>query len=182
MLILIFYLDQILHDLDQNLLQGWAKEMALSWEKVSARLQPATAGHARLVLSKTVPFFCTNLYMKRSRSMQWSWSLISILQDLLDWSWSLERSQVVILINRKVIIPTSPVSLFLFSILAVKYFPLFARTVASFLPFTHFVSEAWFPFPLYLWPWFIYQWVRVVFASPLMDGWSNFLFRNFPLK
>ena len=36
--------------------QGWAKEMALSWEKVSARLQPATAGHARLMLSKTVPF------------------------------------------------------------------------------------------------------------------------------
>ena len=37
--------------------------MALSCEKVSARLQPATAGHARLVLSKTVPFFCTSLYL-----------------------------------------------------------------------------------------------------------------------
>ena len=44
-------------------IQGWAKEMELSWEKVSALLQPATAGHARLVLSKTVPFFCTTLYM-----------------------------------------------------------------------------------------------------------------------
>ena len=43
-------------------IQGWAKEMELSWEKVSARLQPATAGHASLVLSKTVPFFCTSLY------------------------------------------------------------------------------------------------------------------------
>ena len=42
--------------------QGWAKEMGLSCEKVSACLQPATAGHARLVLSKTVPFFCTSLY------------------------------------------------------------------------------------------------------------------------
>ena len=45
-------------------LQGWAKEMELSWEKVSAWLQPATAGHIRLVLSKTVPFFCTRLYMR----------------------------------------------------------------------------------------------------------------------
>ena len=43
-------------------LQGGAKEMALSCEKVSARLQPATAGHARLVLSKTLPFFYTSLY------------------------------------------------------------------------------------------------------------------------
>ena len=39
--------------------------MELSLEKVSARLQPATAGHARLVLSKTVPFFCTSLYNSR---------------------------------------------------------------------------------------------------------------------
>ena len=38
------------------------EQKKLSWEKVSARLQPATAGHARLVLSKTVPFFCTTLY------------------------------------------------------------------------------------------------------------------------
>ena len=37
--------------------------MALIWEKVSARLQPATAGHDRLVLGKTVPFFCTTLYI-----------------------------------------------------------------------------------------------------------------------
>ena len=36
--------------------------MELSWEKASAQLQPATAGHARLVLNKTVPFFCTTLY------------------------------------------------------------------------------------------------------------------------
>ena len=36
--------------------------MELSCEKVSAWLQPATAGHARLVLSKTVLFFCTSLY------------------------------------------------------------------------------------------------------------------------
>ena len=47
---------------DELHLQGCAKERELSWEKVSARLQPATAGHARLVLSKTVPFFCTSLY------------------------------------------------------------------------------------------------------------------------
>ena len=40
-------------------LQSWAKEMALSWEKVSAWLQQATAGQARLVLSKTFLFFCT---------------------------------------------------------------------------------------------------------------------------
>ena len=37
--------------------------MELSWEKVSAQLQPATTGHARLVLSKTVPFFCTSQYL-----------------------------------------------------------------------------------------------------------------------
>ena len=47
-------------------IQGWAKEMELSWEKVSALLQPATAGHARLVLNKTVPFFCTTLYSLNS--------------------------------------------------------------------------------------------------------------------
>ena len=34
----------------------------LSCEKVSAWLQPATAIHARLMLSKAVPFFCTGLY------------------------------------------------------------------------------------------------------------------------
>ena len=44
-------------------LQGWAKEMELSWEKVLAWLQPATPGHARLVLSKSVPFSCTSLYI-----------------------------------------------------------------------------------------------------------------------
>ena len=42
--------------------QGWAKEMVLSWEKVSAWMQPAAAGQARLVFSKTVLFFCTTLY------------------------------------------------------------------------------------------------------------------------
>ena len=41
--------------------QGWEKEMALSWEKVSARLQPATAGHARLVLSKQLKQIYTSL-------------------------------------------------------------------------------------------------------------------------
>ena len=41
--------------------------MELSWEKVSARLQPATAGPARLVLSKIVPFFCTSLYTVMQR-------------------------------------------------------------------------------------------------------------------
>ena len=49
-------------------LQGWAKEKGLSWEKVSARLQQATAGHARLVLSKTVPVFCTTLYVHRQKA------------------------------------------------------------------------------------------------------------------
>ena len=39
-----------------NSLQGWAKEMELSWEKVSAWLQPASAGHTRQVLKKTVLF------------------------------------------------------------------------------------------------------------------------------
>ena len=47
-----------------NILQCWAKEMELSWEKVSALLQPATAGHARLVLNKTVLLFCTTLYIQ----------------------------------------------------------------------------------------------------------------------
>ena len=50
----------IMRDIHRNLslilkpfaLQGRAKERELSCEKVSARLQPATAGHARLVLSK----------------------------------------------------------------------------------------------------------------------------------
>ena len=46
-----------------KIVQGGAKGMALSCEKVSARLQPATAGHARLVLSKTVSFFCTSLHV-----------------------------------------------------------------------------------------------------------------------
>ena len=67
---------------DTLTVQGWAKEMELSWEKVSARQQPATANHARLVLSKTVPFFCTTLYSSDKRkhkadrmhiSYAWSW-------------------------------------------------------------------------------------------------------------
>ena len=41
--------------------------MELSWEKVSAQLQPATAGHARLVLSKMVLYFCTSLYVCRAQ-------------------------------------------------------------------------------------------------------------------
>ena len=44
-------------------LQGWAKEMELSCEKVSARLQPAIAGHARLVLSKQLEQIYTSLYI-----------------------------------------------------------------------------------------------------------------------
>ena len=67
-------------DCDKNWLrriwdiQGWAKEMTLSWEKVSARLQPATAGHARLVLSKTVLFFCPALYLLPSEWLSYcSW-------------------------------------------------------------------------------------------------------------
>ena len=39
----------------------------LSWEKVSARLQPATAGHARLVLSKQLKQIYTSLYSWRLR-------------------------------------------------------------------------------------------------------------------
>ena len=39
--------------------------MELSCERVSARLQAATAGHARLVLIKTVPFFCSSLYPEK---------------------------------------------------------------------------------------------------------------------
>ena len=41
-------------------------EMLSTCEKVTARLQSATAGHARLVLSKTVPFFCTTLYVRKT--------------------------------------------------------------------------------------------------------------------
>ena len=48
--------------------------MEQSWEKVSARLQPATAGHARMVLSKTVPFFCTTLYCWSTKLGLFSWS------------------------------------------------------------------------------------------------------------
>ena len=36
----------------------------LSWEKVSALLQPATAGHARLVLSKQLEQIYTSLYVQ----------------------------------------------------------------------------------------------------------------------
>ena len=49
--------------------------MELSWEKVSARLQPATAGHARLVLSKTVLFSaqlctCSECYSYNTLSVE----------------------------------------------------------------------------------------------------------------
>ena len=57
-----------LYLIDSKTVQGWAKEMDLSWEKVSTQLQPATAGHARLVLSKTVPFFCTTLYIHMDKN------------------------------------------------------------------------------------------------------------------
>ena len=40
--------------------------MAPSCEKVSARLQPATAGHARLVLSKQLEQIYTSLYIHMS--------------------------------------------------------------------------------------------------------------------
>ena len=49
----------------------------LSWEKVSARLQPATAGHARLVLSKQVEQIYTSLYMVQigeSKAVSCPWS------------------------------------------------------------------------------------------------------------
>ena len=49
--------------------------MELSCEKVSARLQPATAGYARLVLSKTVPFFCTSLYTFGNFAALFPWIL-----------------------------------------------------------------------------------------------------------
>ena len=45
--------------------------MALSWEKVSAQLQPATSGHARIVLSKSVLFFCTSLYASPPPTRIW---------------------------------------------------------------------------------------------------------------
>ena len=41
----------------------------LSCEKVSARLQPATAGHARLVLSKQLEQIYTSLYMASTSSL-----------------------------------------------------------------------------------------------------------------
>ena len=44
-----------------KIVQGGAKGMALSFEKVSARLQPATAGHARLVLNKQLKQIYTSL-------------------------------------------------------------------------------------------------------------------------
>ena len=53
--------------------------MELSCEKVSAWLQPATAGHARLVLSKTVHFFCSSLYICPFQASLWG----DFLRDLL---------------------------------------------------------------------------------------------------
>ena len=40
----------------KHVLQGCAKKLVPGWEKSTAQLQTATAGHARLVLSKTVTF------------------------------------------------------------------------------------------------------------------------------
>ena len=42
--------------------QGCAKKLVPGCEKSSALLLPAQAGHARLVLNKTVTFFGTTLY------------------------------------------------------------------------------------------------------------------------
>ena len=44
-------------------LQRGVNLFKLSWEKVSARLPPATAGHARLVLSKQLEQIDTSLYL-----------------------------------------------------------------------------------------------------------------------
>ena len=52
--------------------------MELSCEKVSARLQPATAGHTRLVLSKTVPFsaqLCTWAVILTDEDKVWKLNL-----------------------------------------------------------------------------------------------------------
>ena len=42
---------------------GLSKRNGAKLRESVCPLQPATAGHARLVLSKTVPFFCTTLYI-----------------------------------------------------------------------------------------------------------------------
>ena len=47
----------------RNVVQRGVNLFELSWEKVSARLQPATAGHARLVLSKQLEQIYTSLYV-----------------------------------------------------------------------------------------------------------------------
>ena len=44
-------------------IQGCAKKLVPGWDKSSAQLQPALAGHARLLLNKTVTFLSTTLYM-----------------------------------------------------------------------------------------------------------------------
>ena len=43
-------------------LQGCTKKLVPGSENSSAQSQPAQASHARLVLNKTVTFFCTTLY------------------------------------------------------------------------------------------------------------------------
>ena len=61
-------------------LQGWAKEMELSWEKVSARLQPATAGLARLVLSKQLEQIYNSLYVKEGTT--WKANLYHLRRNI----------------------------------------------------------------------------------------------------
>ena len=43
--------------------QGCEKKLVSGCEKRSAHLQPAQAGHARLMLNKAVTFICTTLYL-----------------------------------------------------------------------------------------------------------------------
>ena len=55
-------------------IQGCAKKLVPGCKKSSAQLQPAQAGHARLVLNKTVTFLRTMLYMVRYGQPKSVWS------------------------------------------------------------------------------------------------------------
>ena len=52
-------------------LQRGVNLFELSREKVSAQLQPATAGHARLVLRKQLEQIYTSLYMYHNHEAAW---------------------------------------------------------------------------------------------------------------
>ena len=54
---------QVTRYVQWHTLQRGVNLFELSWEKVSARLQPATAGHARLVLSKQLEQIYTSLFI-----------------------------------------------------------------------------------------------------------------------